>query len=133
MKFLKLASELITDKNITSNEFRIYAYLLSLYNEAKECSYPSMETIAEDTNISLSTVKRGVKKLAELGYMVIEKRDDMSGNNNKYKSFKYLVPPKSNNKKVPSSSKRTVKKDVEVIESEVKTDIDELLPFTMEH
>lgn len=30
MKFLKIANELITDKNITSNEFRIYVYLLSL-------------------------------------------------------------------------------------------------------
>ena len=39
MQFLKLSHELITDKNITSNEFRIYTYLLSLYNEDKQCSY----------------------------------------------------------------------------------------------
>ena len=35
MQFLKLSYELITDKNITANEFRIYTYLLSLYNTEK--------------------------------------------------------------------------------------------------
>lgn len=42
MQFLKLAHELITDKNITSNEFRIYTYLMSLYNKEKKCAYPSI-------------------------------------------------------------------------------------------
>lgn len=36
MQFLKLSYELITDKNITANEFRIYTYLLSLYNTEKK-------------------------------------------------------------------------------------------------
>ena len=133
MKFLKLANDLITDKNITSNEFRIYAYLLSLYNGAKGRAYPSIETISKNINISIATVKRSIKKLVDLGYMVIEKKKGISGNYNTYKGFKYLVPPKSNNKKVSSSSKGTVKKEVEIIESEVKTDIDELLSFTIEH
>ena len=43
MQFLKLSYELITDKNITSNEFRIYTYLMSLYNEKQGCSFPSIE------------------------------------------------------------------------------------------
>ena len=30
----------MADKNITANEFRIYTYLLSLYNVEKQCSYP---------------------------------------------------------------------------------------------
>ena len=57
MQFLKLSTDLITDKNITSNEFRIYTYLLSLYNEEKQCSYPSIDVISERLNISISTVK----------------------------------------------------------------------------
>lgn len=58
MKFLKVANELIIDKNITSNEFIIYVYLQSLYNENKDCVYPSINIIDDNTNISIATVKR---------------------------------------------------------------------------
>lgn len=94
MQFLKLSYELITDKNITSNEFRIYTYLMSLYNEKKGCSFPSIEVIAERTTISIATVKRSIKKLVELGYMVVEKQKARIGNFNKYTNFKYLVSDK---------------------------------------
>ena len=91
MQFLKLSTELITDTNITSNEFRIYSYLLSLYNEEKKCSYPSIDVISERLNISISTVKRSIKRLAELGYIVIEKRKGLAGNFNIYKRLKHLM------------------------------------------
>ena len=91
MQFLKVAHELITDTNITSNEFRIYTYLMSLYNKAKKCSYPSIEVIAERTNISVSTVKRSIKSLVKLGYMEINKRAGISGNYNEYNEFKFLL------------------------------------------
>lgn len=94
MQFLKLSTDLITDKNITSNEFRIYTYLLSLYNEEKQCSYPSIEVIADRLNISISTVKRSIKKLAELGYISIEKRKGLAGNFNIYKKLKHLIATK---------------------------------------
>lgn len=94
MQFLKLSHELITDKNITSNEFRIYAYLLSLYNEEKQCSYPSIEVISQRLNISLSTVKRSIKRLAELGYILIDKRKGLAGNFNIYKKLKHLIGSK---------------------------------------
>lgn len=91
MQFLKLSHELITDKNITSNEFRIYTYLLSLYNAEKQCSYPSLDVISERLNISISTVKRSIKKLEELGYITIEKRKGFAGNFNIYKKLKHLI------------------------------------------
>lgn len=99
MQFLKLSHELITDKNITSNEFRIYTYLLSLYNAEKQCSYPSIEVIADRLNISISTVKRSIKKLAELGYISIEKRKGLAGNFNIYKKLKHIIETKVINKK----------------------------------
>lgn len=102
MQFLKLSHEIITDKNITSNEFRIYTYLLSLYNEEKQCSFPSIETISKNINISVATVKKGIKRLSELKYISIEKRQGASGNFNTYKNFKHLIdkisPKKTNNK-----------------------------------
>ena len=66
MKFLKLSHDLITDTNITSNEFRIYTYLLSLYNENKKYAYPSIETISNRLNISVATVAFVNKKVYHL-------------------------------------------------------------------
>lgn len=99
MQFLKLSTDIITDKNITANEFRIYTYLLSLYNVEKQCSYPSIEVIADRLNISISTVKRSIKKLAELGYISIEKRKGLAGNFNIYKKLKHLIETKVISKK----------------------------------
>lgn len=107
MQFLKLSYELITDKNITSNEFRIYTYLMSLYNEKQGCSFPSIEVIAERTIISIATVKRSIKKLVELGYVVVEKQKAKIGNFNKYTNFKHLV---SDKKSVVKTEKTDVKK-----------------------
>jgi predicted transcriptional regulator len=91
MQFTKVANELITDKNISANEFRIYVYLLSLYNEKKKMAFPSYETISNRTGISISTIRRSIKHLVFLGYMAIEKVKGVSGNHNTYKRFKYLV------------------------------------------
>lgn len=98
MQFLKLSHELITDKNITSNEFRIYTYLLSLYNADKQCSYPSLDVISERLNISISTVKRSIKRLEELEYISIEKRKGLAGNFNIYKKLKHLITNTVNKK-----------------------------------
>lgn len=111
MRFLKLSYELITDKNITSNEFRIYTYLMSLYNEKQGYSFPSIEVIAERTTISIATVKRSIKKLVELGYMVVEKQKAKIGNFNKYTNFKHLVLDK---KPVTKTQKTDVKKGTPV-------------------
>ncbi|MDO4403351.1 helix-turn-helix domain-containing protein [Sarcina ventriculi] len=91
MQFLKLSYELITDKNITANEFRIYTYLLSLYNTEKNCSYPSLEAISKNLGICLSTVKKSIKRLEELGYIKIQKRKGLAGNFNIYKNLKHIV------------------------------------------
>ena len=99
MQFLKVSTKLITDKNVTANELRIYIYLLSLYNEEKKCSYPSIEVISERVHLSLSTVKRGIKRLSDLGYITIEKRKGLAGNFNIYKKLKHIITAKVINKK----------------------------------
>lgn len=140
MKFLKLSHDLITDTNITSNEFRIYTYLLSLYNENKKCAYPSIETISNRLNISVATVKRSIKRLVELGYMIIEKKKSVAGNYNTYKELKHLI------KNVADTTKKVVKNVVNKVvnerkpvivsdckESGVQLEIEELTPYSMEH
>ena len=94
ISFLKLDTNLITDTNINANEFRIYTYLLSLYNQEKQCAYPSLETISTKLNISLSTVKRAIKHLAELGYISVEKKKAQIGNHNIYTRLKHLIGAK---------------------------------------
>ncbi|EDT23453.1 helix-turn-helix domain-containing protein [Clostridium perfringens] len=94
ISFLKLDTNLITDTNINANEFRIYTYLLSLYNQEKQCAYPSLETISTKLNISLSTVKRAIKHLAELGYISVEKKKAQIGNHNIYTRLKHLIRAK---------------------------------------
>ena len=122
MQFLKLSTDLITDTNITSNEFRIYAYLLSLYNDNKKCSYPSLETIANKLNISLTTVKKSIKRLAELGYMKIEKKKTDRGFFNTYTSFKNMIKKKINKKSSKKAKANKVTpvdlKEIEVISNE---------------
>ena len=91
MQFLKMPYELITDKSITANEFRIYTYLLSLYNAEKKCCFPSLDVISERLGICLSTVKKSIKNLAELNYIIIEKRKGLAGNFNVYKKLKHIM------------------------------------------
>ena len=66
--FTNILNKLITDKNITTAEFRILCYLLMRAGNQDIC-YPSLNTISSDTDISLSTVKRSISELANKGYL----------------------------------------------------------------
>ncbi len=91
ISFTQIDNSLILDSNLDAYQFRIYSYLLSLYNKEKSCAYPSMETISEKLNISLSKVKKSIKHLSELGYITIEKRQAKIGNYNIYTKLKHLI------------------------------------------
>lgn len=103
MKFLKLADEVLFNKELTSNEKIVYAVLLRRYNENKKCSYPSFEHISTETGISLSTVNRAIKRLSKLGYITINKKKSVLGNFNEYTNLKHLVSNKEENKEVPEN------------------------------
>ncbi|MBS5926996.1 MAG: helix-turn-helix domain-containing protein [Clostridium sp.] len=138
MQFLKLAHELITDKNITSNEFRIYTYLMSLYNKEKKCAYPSIEVISKKVSISIRTVKSAIKRLVELGYMIIEKKKGINGNYNEYKSFKYLIKDKNSSstyisKKVfEKETGLTAEEEIAMIEYTRKNQLEMRIPNSSE-
>ena len=91
VQFLLLDKNLITDTNISDKEYRIYTYLLYLYNAEKKGSYPSLETISNALNISVTTVKKSIKNLVNLGYMKIEKEKCSKGYFNIYKNSKHLI------------------------------------------
>lgn len=62
LKYIDLPNELITNKDIDSNDFRVYSYILS-FNST------SLEEISKRVNIKLSEVKKSVCKLKDLGFI----------------------------------------------------------------
>lgn len=114
MQFFKLSYELINDTNITPSEYRIYTYLMSRYNAAKKCAYPSIEVISENTGVSIATIKRTIKSLSDKGYMIIEKKKGINGNYNTYKDFKHIII-------TGETEKSTSKEEVKPVKSETKS------------
>lgn len=148
MQFFKLSYELINDINITPSEYRIYTYLMSRYNAEKNCAYPSIEVISENTGVSIATIKRTIKSLSDKGYMIIEKKKGINGNYNTYKDFKHIIitgeteksTSKEEVKPVKSETKEEVKKEInkplvvsDCKESGVQIGIEELCPYSTEH
>lgn len=105
MSFVMVDRNLVTDKNINENEYRVHTYLLLMYNKDKACAFPSMEIMAKELNMSVSTVKRCIKKLQGLGYVEVSKRKGLAGNFNIYKKLKHLIV--RNNKSVEGSAEAT--------------------------
>lgn len=93
-RFVMVDNTIIENKEISSNDKIVYIYLISLYNKEKCYSFPSLKNISEHIGISLSTVKRSIKHLSELGFITVEKRKAKIGNYNLYKKLKHLISPK---------------------------------------
>lgn len=130
MQFFKMSYELITDKNITSNEFRVYTYLMSLYNAQKDYSYPSINTIAEAIHISVRTVKSCIAKLERIGYIAIEKKKGLKGNYNTYKKFKHLL--KDHVKKKKETKKETVEDKLVTDTGATKEEVNNAVKYAKE-
>ena len=52
-------------------EFKVYCYLCLNYDRELGYSFPSLSTIAKNTNMSVKTVTRCIKKLEELGLIKV--------------------------------------------------------------
>ena len=77
-KFTTILNKIITDKNITGNEFKILCYLCMRSGDDNVC-FPSLDTIHQDTGIGLSTVKNTIPKLVESGYIIKVNRKKSNG------------------------------------------------------
>ena len=69
----------------TSNEFKVYCYLCDKWNGQLNYAFPSLETIARETGISISTVKRAIKGLEQTGLIKVFKVKDYC--NNSYRIY----------------------------------------------
>lgn len=63
----------------------VYMYLTDRSNSEKSC-WPAIKTIARDTSLSVSTVKRAIADLVKYGYLEKQHRyrDNGSYTSNKY-------------------------------------------------
>ena len=61
--------EILQNPELTPSEKILYCYL-SLFK--KQCCFQSNTGIAETTGLDESTVKRGIKKLVDIGYLYVE-------------------------------------------------------------
>ncbi len=104
MSFVMVDRNLVTDKNINANEYRVHTYLLLMYNKDKACAFPSIEVMAKELNMSMSTVKRCIKKLQELGYVEVSKKKGLAGNFNVYSKLKHLIVRKNKAAETPAEA-----------------------------
>lgn len=70
-----IPNNFITDPRLTTYDFKVLCYLCMLTDEESRC-FPSYETIAKNTGIGVSTVKRVVKKLEICGILTKEIREN---------------------------------------------------------
>ena len=77
-KFTTILNKIITDKNITGNEFKILCYLCMRSGNDNSC-FPSLDTIHQDTGICLTTVKNSIPKLIKQGYIIKVNRKKSNG------------------------------------------------------
>lgn len=63
---VKVREDIIKDKNLTPNEFRIYSYLLFL----EEDDVVDIKELSENFNMTTKEIIKSITRLAELGYTV---------------------------------------------------------------
>lgn len=69
ISYVIMPMEVLKDDNLTPSEKILYCYL-TLFK--KQCCFQSNAGISSFTGLDESTVKRGLKKLAELKYIFVE-------------------------------------------------------------
>ena len=69
ISYVIMPMEVLKDENLTPSEKILYCYL-TLFK--KQCCFQSNAGISSLTGLDESTIKRGLKKLAELKYIFVE-------------------------------------------------------------
>mgnify|MGYP000857344913 CR=1 FL=1 len=73
--YTQIANSAVRDKNLTGQDFRVYAYLRSLPNKAET----DRNRIARALGLNGKTVDKAARKLRERGYVVAEERRNPNG------------------------------------------------------
>jgi predicted transcriptional regulator len=65
---------IIQHENLTSGAVRVYACLADMANRDKNYAFPSHKTLAVKANMSVSSVRRHIDELVNVGALVVRKR-----------------------------------------------------------
>ena len=86
----------------SSYQLTIYTYLCYRYNRKYQYAFPSLKTIADDTHVSISTVRRVIKELEDLRLIKILKFDKKKTSyaNNMYYVFYPVIDYESSQKAI---------------------------------
>jgi len=71
--FTQVSNRLLTDNSISSGAFRMYL-LLMMRCFRKSFSYPGVETLAKELNVSRMTISTYKKELKESGWIEVKRR-----------------------------------------------------------
>ena len=63
-KNIRINKKVLSDKNLTSEDFRVYSYLLML----EKHEIIDVEEMSNLMKLSIKKIKKSIERLAELGY-----------------------------------------------------------------
>lgn len=109
-------------KLTNGNEFKIYFYLRTMYNHTYQYAFPSLRTIAEETDISLPTVKRCIKTLEEKHLIKILKFEAKTSQyaNNCYRLYFPIITKNNYLDNLIEEDKQNLQQTIKEIDDEVE-------------
>lgn len=94
----------MADKNLTPRDQLIYSVIKS-HDGEKGC-FPSLKIIAEESGISINTVRKSIKNLEEAEYIIVQKVGRQQYYKfSPYKQFEPVSPDLLNNKEITPKTK----------------------------
>lgn len=122
--FTQTPNHIIMDKNLSASEKLVLIGLKMHDFKNSNESYPNQETLAEELNLSLSTVKRALVGLVDKGYLAVRKKE----NEDKWDSNIYTFLYDSSTTKAKKTPKlKKVVKPKEIIERPEVTKVIDLV------
>ena len=102
-----------------ASDFKVYCYLCFRYNKDYQYAFPSLNTIANDTCLGTTTVKKSIKWLEDKGFIKRYKRKDSNTEwmNNCY-YVKYVVED------IEEIQKETIKTFEEMMDDDFETEVE---------
>ena len=82
-RFYKMLQDMAARTDLKATDKLIYAVISNYRNENGQ-AWPGMRILAKDTGCSVNTVERSVKRLEEVGLLVVKRRE--SGKTNVYRT-----------------------------------------------
>lgn len=107
--FTMVPHGILANSKIDNRAFRVYAMLRSYAFGRKQTAFPGLTRVAQEFNVSESTVKRGLADLKALGYIVVDKRRTYGGMRT---SNLYYFPDIRNDGSTESSEPQEVNPDL---------------------